>query len=449
MSIQEHARDTGFKETRGALVKYERWEIWVACAGLTLLSSLHGLAADAESAWPLHVIDNGSRGADGVRVADVNRDGLPDLTTGWEEGGKVRVYLHPGPSRVRLPWPSVTAGQVPTPEDAVFADLDQDGSCDVVSCCEGRERSVYVHWAPSAMDRYLESDAWQTAVLPATASSQMWMFALPMQIDGRGGIDLVVGSKGETASISWLQSPRAPRRMDDWRLHRLCDAGWIMSLRAYDMDGDGDHDVLATDRKGGQRSVLWLENPGTEIAAEGRPWNRHQIGASDREFMFLAVGDLNQDHVDEIICAVKDVGITVYWRTAITDPDWRTHAIPLPAGCGTGKGVAVGDIDGDEQLDLVFSCENASGGKSGLRWLSFQRPFSTGEWTGHEISGPRGIKFDRIELLDLDADGDLDVVTCEERENLGVIWYENCLEAHLQAKSLPDSPSGSASRVGG
>jgi len=36
-----------------------------------------------------------------------------------------------------------------------------------------------------------------------------------------------------------------------------------------------------------------------------------------------------------------------------------------------------------------------------------------------------GIKFDLIQSLDLDQDGDLDIVTCEERNNLGVIWYEN------------------------
>ena len=30
-----------------------------------------------------------------------------------------------------------------------------------------------------------------------------------------------------------------------------------------------------------------------------------------------------------------------------------------------------------------------------------------------------------IDVLDLDMDGDLDVMTCEERENLGVVWYEN------------------------
>ena len=42
-----------------------------------------------------------------------------------------------------------------------------------------------------------------------------------------------------------------------------------------------------------------------------------------------------------------------------------------------------------------------------------------------DISGAAGTKFDRMELVDLDDDGDLDVITCEESESLGVIWYEN------------------------
>jgi len=56
------------------------------------------------------------------------------------------------------------------------------------------------------------------------------------------------------------------------------------------------------------------------------------------------------------------------------------------------------------------------------------------QWVTHDLSGPDGIKFDRIELMDVDGDGDLDLLTCEERhrskENpkltgLGVFWYEN------------------------
>jgi hypothetical protein len=45
------------------------------------------------------------------------------------------------------------------------------------------------------------------------------------------------------------------------------------------------------------------------------------------------------------------------------------------------------------------------------------------------LGGPAGTKFDLIQTLDLDGDGDLDVITCEEKENLGLIWYENPLRS--------------------
>ena len=44
-----------------------------------------------EAPWNRHTIDNTSRGADGVKLGDLNKDGLPDIVTGWEEGGVVRV----------------------------------------------------------------------------------------------------------------------------------------------------------------------------------------------------------------------------------------------------------------------------------------------------------------------------------------------------------------------
>ena len=97
----------------------------------------------------------------------------------------------------------------------------------------------------------------------------------------------------------------------------------------------------------------------------------------------------------------------------------------MPDGCGSGKGVAVADINLDGALDVVFTCEHATDGKSGVRWLSYRNSVLDSVWQDHEISGPEGVKFDRIELMDLDHDGDQDVITCEERDNLGVIWYEN------------------------
>lgn len=84
----------------------------------------------------------------------------------------------------------------------------------------------------------------------------------------------------------------------------------------------------------------------------------------------------------------------------------------------------------------VFNCENARG-KYGVGWLSYQNAMTDSKCMHYDISGNKlGIKHDRIELLDLDNDGDLDVLTTEESQacpersrgdsfGLGVIWYEN------------------------
>jgi hypothetical protein len=383
------------------------------------------VASSAQAQWNRHTIDASSRGADGVRLADVNEDGLLDITTAWEEGGTIRVYLNPGPARVRQAWPAVTVGRVRSPEDAVFVDLDEDGAVDVVSSCEGSCRTMYVHWAPESPEQALRSVAWKTEPIPVTAGRQMWMFALPMQMDGKNGVDLVVSSKGNDATIGWLRSPDDSRDLDAWTFHPLYKAGWIMSLRSLDMDGDGDLDILASDRKGARRGVVWLENPGQPATAEGEKWVEHRVGPGDREVMFLAVADLDDQVRRAIVCAVKGRGVTIYWRPANGSHRWRMHEVQMPEGCGSGKGVAVCDVDLDGRQDVVFSCEHATGGKSGVRWLSHGGSVQDPVWQDQEISGPEGVKFDRIEVLDLDGDGDQDVLTCEERDNLGVIWYEN------------------------
>ena len=66
--------------------------------------------------------------------------------------------------------------------------------------------------------------------------------------------------------------------------------------------------------------------------------------------------------------------------------------------------------------------------RSGIVWLSYQDSPTEKAWKFHDISGPRGSKFDLVPVLDLDGDGDLDVITTEEKDSkrgLGVIWYEN------------------------
>ena len=125
--------------------------------------------------WPMHTIDNTSEGADGVRLADFDGDGLPDIATGWEEGGVVRIYRNPGPERVREPWPMVEIAQVRSPERRLPISMTARWTSSVARAragsLDGRRRSGTT-WTPSA---------WTTEACPPPISMTQWMYCLPMR----------------------------------------------------------------------------------------------------------------------------------------------------------------------------------------------------------------------------------------------------------------------------
>ena len=387
--------------------------------------------ADTPAPWKRHVIDDSSKGADGVRLADINGDGLMDIATGWEEGGVIRTCINPGPDKARQPWPGVTVGKVKSAEDAVFADLDGDGACDVVSCCEGGTKTVFIHWAPADKKRTLDPDAWTTTALPATARKQAWMFALPMQLDGAGGVDLVVGSKGGNGSVGYLLAPKDPRDVKAWTFRPLRQAGWIMSLVAVDMDKDGDLDVLVSDRKGKNRGVFWLANPGAKGVTDGEQWTEHTIGGADTESMFLAVADIDGDGLTDVLAPTRNGHMILFRRKSESPITWEPIKIANPFGEKYGKAVNIGDIDLDGKLDIVHTTNTLAGKGKGpatkpaVAWMSYRKSVTETTWQDHDISGRISAKLDLVELIDLDGDGDLDVLTCEERLYNAVIWYEN------------------------
>ena len=51
--------------------------------------------------WQIWAIDASGSGADGVHTGDINRDGLIDVVSGWEQSGDLRLYINPGPKGVR------------------------------------------------------------------------------------------------------------------------------------------------------------------------------------------------------------------------------------------------------------------------------------------------------------------------------------------------------------
>lgn len=360
----------------------------------------------AQAPWVRHTIDNSLTGADGVRLKDTNGDGLLDIATGWEEGRTVRIYTHPPRNQVRRlkAWPAQTVGQVCAPEDAVFADLDGDGRDDVISACEdGQPTGVYVHWAPD----------WKTEAIPAASQDLRWIYTLPLPLPGGKGFQLIAGGKLPMGEIKLLQPGANARDLSQWTHTTLDLVGWTMSLIAADMDGDNVTDVLVSDRRGPTSGIFFLKGP---------HFTRNQIGARGEEVMFLDYGDIDGDGLNDIAAAIRPEKIVWFRRLDGSGLKWERNEVPYPSGAGTAKAVAIGDLNGDGRADLAFTCENAGGDKQGVWWLEH---LEGGKWRPHSISGTEGIKFDRIELLDIDGDGDLDLLTTEERSPLGVVWYEN------------------------
>ena len=375
------------------------------CTPVLLLIFWCGLST--AQPWQRHTIDGTLKGADGVRLADFNGDGLQDVVTGWEESGVVRLYVNPGPNRATDPWPAVTVGLGKSPEDAVAFDVDGDGQLDVVSCHEGKQQQILVHRCtqPNASSQHvLEKDSWQTQSF-SQANGQQWMFATPLKL--RREVALVAGSKGKNASITLLIRPaKAAEPLSKWKVVRIRSAGWIMSLYVIDMDGDGDQDVVFSDRKGGKRGVAWLEQPDTDVSNE---WIEHPVGGSEGEPLFI---DASRDR---ILVASRNATWTDFRRSK--DGSWNSEVHSNPTDIPHGK--AIRRLATDQ---LVMTSNTASDKLQSLRpgiW------FKQGQQAWHPIGSETRVKFARIECIDWDGDGDLDVMTCEERRNLGVVWYEN------------------------
>lgn len=374
---------------------------------LFLCFPLRGMAED----WQVHSIDKQGRGADGVRFADVNKDGLLDITSGWEEAGESRAYLHPGPANVSRTWPKVVVGKSGPVEDAVFCDLDRDGSVDVVSASENQ--NIYIHWAPKSRDKYLDENAWKTKVLTASVGIHNWMISVPIQIDRENGPDLFAAGKG--SRIVWFESPPNARDLSEWKMHVISDrGGWMMGFLAVDMDRDGDKDILLGVRRGNP-GVKWLENPGLG-PEQKKSWKVHNVGEQGSPMGFVATADLDQDgFLDVVSPLMKAKGLRVFRGLNEDSTEWETIEIDLPKK--RNKGIAIGDIDLDGFKELVVSHEFAE-----IYVLQHDGNIGENHWKYHGIA--KGGKFDDITLYDVDRDGDLDVFTTDEK-GLQVLWCEN------------------------
>ena len=240
-------------------------------------------------------------------------------------------------------------------------------------------------------------------------------------VNNDGFLDLVAGRGGffgESNAVYLSSGGSAP----SFTTEILFAIGPVAtaSVTAGDMDGDGDLDLITGNGNDveGQQNNIYLNNGGGDFSI------RQRFGSLEDYTDVTAVGDLDGD---------GDLDVVVGNSSSMPEPRTNQDAIYLSDLSDSGgrippsfterrfgalldftRAIAVGDIDGDNDLDIVTGN------------VAMKDP-STGDWIGGQniiyinngqnpptfASRPFGTGEDRttsVALGDIDADGDLDIV---------------------------------------
>ena len=397
-----------------------------------------------EGLWKKWSIDSSGSGADGVHIADFNSDGYPDIVSGWEQSGELKIYLNPGPNEISKvgAWKALHLNpqrKVKGIEDAAFADMDLDGHIDsVLASIEGRTKSLKLYSLHS--DEGASDKSWETLVLSPEGLAG-YMKARAGQLDGLGGADIVAGTKamnGQEAAVYWFRAPDSGLPLDEdfWQRFFVGEVDKkTTTLAIRDMDADEAPDIVYSGRFG----FGWFRNPGYHALSSNPSkavWENIVISPKASELTFC---DETGDKSENIIAVTSQgSGMVAQWfkRLDSSGRNWEVYPIRSDdnrPGMASGKkfalkGVGCGFVDGDDVIDLVFT---ASGYGFGVFMMSPRTEIALGEaWNLTPLSAhANSMKYDNLALVDLDNDGDLDIASTEEggvfSAGDGVLWFEN------------------------
>ncbi|MCU0876822.1 MAG: FG-GAP-like repeat-containing protein, partial [Pirellulaceae bacterium] len=320
---------------------------------------------------------------------DVNADGWTDLVSVNYRSKSLFWIEHPGEvikTSPQTPWKKHLIDSPGPMETGRLFDIDGDGRLDILP--NGTDFAAWYEIITGPEPKFVKHD------LPQEIAGHGIGFG-DVNGDGRGDI---VGPRG------WLEAPedrRAGRWIwhPDWELHR--DAS--IPILVYDVDGDGDNDLVYG--RGHHYGLYWLENVNQKSEPyRANAWIRHAIDTSWAQAHSLLLADLDGDGKSEVIAGKRFLGhegkdpgewerIEVY--SYGFNPNSKTFERSLLCEDCSGLGLdpRAADLTGDGKLDIVAADRN---GLSLLTtgWRSYvpvrERPdrFNLMNWQGQPIAKP-------------------------------------------------------------
>jgi hypothetical protein len=304
--------------------------------------------------------------------------------------------------------------------DAVFGDVTGDGADDVVVAVTVPETDVIVRMAPCG-DGCLErrEEIWVGDTVQDLAVAD---------VDGDGTDDVAVASfdrqTGEADVRVFFGSPAATGRPEglvaDDSVVAAADpffGGWDQ-VAADDLDGDGDIDLaLAGGGRSGGGRYDYVAGDGDGDGDGGFAPPREVLFLSSRQSLTgLAVGDVTGDGQHDLVVSIVDFEFTSH---LLVYENGTTQAWRHSATDGLFEDLAVGDIDGDGIDDVAVTTNFGGFLDPNVRLLR-----STGTaFSGFGDDGAvTSVAEDgsEIALRDIDLDGHVDLLATSDT---GLRWW--------------------------
>ncbi|GAB4002838.1 hypothetical protein GCM10028807_62200 [Spirosoma daeguense] len=361
-------------------------------------------------------------GPHSVVLGDVDGDGDLDMLTANGNNESVSVRLNDGLGNYTAPAVNPNPGVGAGPQSVALGDVDGDGDLDfVVANTSNNTVSVRLN---NGSGNFTPPT---TNPNPAVGDSPISVVL--GDVDGDGDLDLVTANAGDNTVSVRLNNGSGnftpPTSNPDPGVGR-----GVSSVALGDVDGDGDLDFVTANYGDNNVSVRLNDGSGnfTPPATNPNP-------AVDNYPWSVALGDVDGDGDLDLLTA-NYYSNTVSVRLNNGSGNFTLPAInPNPAVGEYPFSVALGDVDGDGDLDLV----TANGADN---TVSVRLNNGSGNFTPPATNPNPGVGADPacVALGDVDGDGDLDVVIANARGNSVSVRFNRPFPPTLTSLSASPNP---------